>query len=264
MHNFKIPSAFCFDKGGTIAIKYCAIPEQSFALTLKHFNAPLPGAIIRQWMGLDKRVHCEKLLEECSKRGKILDLNATFDYFTHTQNQLLEDAEIIPHAEGALKAIQKARIPILGTTGFYRKSTDIVLERTGLKKYFDHTVSADESKDSSRSGIVKAVLERAKIKPSASVIFISDSKNDVMNVRTNIPNIKIIGVSRFSTHMNICSLEEEKALPEAELKIRERAAAEILKEAGADEVISDLSYLPRLFDCLQFSFVFESPLPPSM
>ncbi|MDT0409395.1 MULTISPECIES: HAD family hydrolase [Streptomyces] len=146
------------------------------------------------------------------------------------RTELLRDGHLMP---GAVEALAAARadadlVPSI-VTGNLRQSAEIKLAAFGLTEYVDVSLGGYASDDPHRPALVRvaqARAERAHGRPftRANTVIIGDSLQDVRTGREG--GARVIGVASGTT------------------------AAEALADAGADEVLSDLTDPVRLLELI--------------
>ncbi|OON74924.1 HAD family hydrolase [Streptomyces tsukubensis] len=146
------------------------------------------------------------------------------------QVELLRDGHLMPGAVEALAAVRGDAdfVPSI-VTGNLRESAEIKLAAFGLTDYVDVSLGGYASDDPHRPALVRiaqARVERAHGRPftRANTVIIGDSLQDVRTGREG--GARVIGVASGTT------------------------AAEALADAGADEVLSDLTDPVRLLELI--------------
>ncbi|MEU6441489.1 haloacid dehalogenase-like hydrolase [Streptomyces sp. NPDC047046] len=144
--------------------------------------------------------------------------------------ELLRDGHLMPGAVEALAAVRADAdlVPSI-VTGNLRESAEIKLAAFGLTDYVDVPLGGYASDDPHRPALVRiaqARAERAHGRPftRANTVIIGDSLQDVRAGREG--DARVIGVASGTT------------------------AAEALADAGADEVLSDLTDPVRLLELI--------------
>ncbi|EGJ76280.1 putative phosphatase [Streptomyces sp. Tu6071] len=146
------------------------------------------------------------------------------------RSELLRDGHLMPGAVEALAAVRADAdlVPSI-VTGNLRESAEIKLAAFGLTEYVDVSLGGYASDDPHRPALVRiaqARVERAHGWPftRANTVIIGDSLQDVRTGREG--GARVIGVASGTT------------------------AAEALADAGADEVLSDLTDPVRLLELI--------------
>lgn len=246
-----------FDLGGTVIIPYCYIPEMAFDITLKKYGITLAPEVIRGPMGKKKSDHLKELAalpkfqQQWTAKYKKLpipsDIDSVYKAYEAVQDELLkEQAKYIPHAEAALRGLKLEGISAVATTGFHANTTKKLSAKLKLNDHFQMIVSADQVFDSSRSGMIRKAMHEHGIseRDADKVVFVTDSKNDVLDVKKKLPGMHVIGTAGFGTHMEVSNDNEANALTKETWIAKTKKAQAILQEAGADKVIGSLYELP--------------------
>ena len=267
-----IIKACIFDLSGTIIDRYSITPLLSLQKAFIKRGVKVDGNIIRKDMGIAKREHIHKLLNNKTiqndwlKNNKLNGITKEELYKDFKKIQKIETIERmkqIPEVLNCYRYLRDNNISIGVTTGFDKKQTELVkslLETNNI--YLDSYVSSTclkSQKGRPEPFMIFKNMENLDINYSRQIIKIDDT---VSGIKEGLnADCITVGVARWSTYMNINSRKEMLELDNTIInnyhvyvKNREllekklRYSKEVLKESGAHYVIETLDELPKIVE----------------
>ncbi len=252
--------ALVLDWSGTISDAYVIAPAVVFVEVFRRQGVEISMEEARGPMGLRKDLHIRALTEdpEIAARWEAVkgrpptqaDVDAMFADFVPLQLEALRGrTTLLPGVGEVLNAFQKQGLKIGVSTGFTRAMVDILLE-DAIRQGFtpDATVAGDEVINGARPKphMVFRNMDLMDITDVKSVVKCDDTASGVGEALN--AGCWGVGLVRYSNYMNISSLQEAEAMPEAEMARRAERTREILTRAGAHYVIDSLVDLPAVVD----------------
>ncbi len=250
--------ALVLDWSGTIADAYVIAPAVVFVEVFRKQGVEISMEEARGPMGLRKDLHIRKLTEDpdiAARWEKVkgrpptqADVDAMFADFVPMQLEVLRNhTALLPGVKDVLVDLQKQGIKIGASTGFTRAMVDVLLEdciKQGLEP--DATVAGDEVINGARPKphMVFRNMDLMDISDVRSVVKCDDTTSGIGEALN--AGCWGVGLVRYSNYMNINSLEEAEAMPEAEIRRRMALTRDILTRAGAHYVIDSLVEMPRV------------------
>ena len=255
--------ACIFDLGGTIVDRYSLTPFLSLKKVFKNYNISVTNNLIFKDMGKNKKDHLIDILSDQNITGqwsrnynrvpnkKDVDYLMK-DFYEIQTNYSTIMIDILPETRECIDYLQFNYIQTGVTTGFNRENMDIIkdkLERNQI--YLDSYVSSTCLDKPSRPYpyMIQKNMENLNINDPKEVIKVDDT---VVGIHEGLrANCWTVGVARWSTNMNIYSIEDAYGFSEWEIQDRLENSRNILKEAGADYVIDTLDELPRVIESIK-------------
>ena len=244
------------DWSGTTADIYVLAPAVVFVEVFKKHGVEISMAEARGPMGLRKDLHIKELTKEPEIRdrwkgvhGKDPDqgnVDAMFADFVPMQLDCLRQyTTLLPDVAEVTQKFQKEGIKIGSTTGFVRSMVDILEADAKTQGYVpDASVAGDEVAHGARPKpfMVYRNLDLLDVHPIQSVVKVDDTVSGVGEALE--AGCWGVGIARYSNYMDVDSLDQAEAMPEAEIQRRLEHTREILRKSGAHYVIDELAELP--------------------
>jgi phosphonoacetaldehyde hydrolase len=254
------------DWSGTLVDAYVLAPAVVFVDVFKKFGINMSMTEARGPMGLRKDLHIGELLkldsvqQQWFKKYNVFPGNKErdrlFGHFISMQIECLPTySKIIPGADVITRMLKKDFDLKLGlSTGFTKGMSDVLraeAEKQGV--ILDTTVAGDEVESGARPSpsMINKNLDRMKTNfPIQSVLKVDDT---VSGIGEGInAGCWTAAVYKWSTYMNIDSLEQAKTLTKEELDERSKKSKAILEKSGAHYVIDDITKLPYVVQDINY------------
>ena len=264
-----------FNLNGTLVDKYSLSTKLSLRDAFYFKNIIVPKNLLQKNIERDKLDHIEKILKDkiimnlwkikYERMPNENDKLEIYDYF----NKLMlknKDIEIIPQTYRCLRYLKKNNIKIGITTDLSEPLMDSIIRKFDLDKYIDSKVSSTSLDLPGRQEpyMIKYNMRNMGIDNTTNIIKIDDR---CIGIKEGInANYYTVGVSRWSSHMNIKSIEESYLMDKINKidninnfkdyynysifneKIKE--SIKVLKNSKADFVIRTLEDLPRTINVI--------------
>ena len=171
-------------------LKGCKAPVIPFDEVLRKHKIAVDWATIRKPMGLFKRTHLQKLLEDEHVKTQFRkshgrdwsekDLDQMFEEFQPILNEVIVKDELARPIEGAHECIQKLREAgiLVGCDTGYTKAASTVLRRVLKEKYrvvFDVTTDAESVKGRPSPFMIFDCMDKANVYPVEAVVKVDDT-----------------------------------------------------------------------------------------
>ncbi len=250
--------AVILDWSGTTADAYVIAPAVVFVEVFKTQGVDISMLEARGPMGLRKDLHIKALTEDPDIRDRWKgvhgknpdqgDVDRMFADFVPKQLDCLKKyTTLLPGVAETTQKIQKDGVKIGSTTGFVRSMVDI-LEADAKKQGYtpDASVAGDDVVHGARPKpfMVYKNLDLLDVHPIQSVIKVDDTISGVGEALE--AGCWGVGIVKYSNYMNINTLEEADALPQAEIERRQAFTRETLQKAGAHYVIDEFPQLLKV------------------
>ena len=250
--------ACIFDLGGTIVDKYSLTPfltlQKIFANKKIHVN----NNLIFKDMGIDKRDHIFKIIshKNISKQWSTIngeypdefDIHNLFNDFKRIQSDYCKNLmTILPETPDCIEYLKRNKILIGSTTGFNQENMEIIKEKLEFHNLsLDSYVSSTCLNKHSRPYpyMIQENMNLLDIHNPRSVIKIDDTAVGIQEGQN--ANCWTVGVARWSTNMNIYTIDDAYSLELHELQDNLKRSRKRLVESGADYVIDTLDELPNV------------------
>ena len=273
--------ACILDWSGTTVDKYAIAPVEAVCKLFENEKIPITKEEARGPMGIRKDLHIRAILQNENVNQRWLEQHVTktitksvlgsvpwpqkivkpseknveelFEKFVPLQEEVLKNyTKLIPGVIGSTHWMQHTMgIKIGLTTGFMNSMSEILLE-SAIKQGFvpDCVVSGDDVEHGSRPKpfMVYKNMEMLNAWPIESIVKVDDTAEGVSEGLA--AGCWTVGVSRYSTYMNIDSLEHEESLSEEEMKERHEYSKNKLKQAGAHFVVDAVYDLPSVISII--------------
>jgi phosphonoacetaldehyde hydrolase len=247
-----------FDWAGTTVDHGCMAPVAAFVQAFADQGVHVSAAEARAPMGLAKRDHVRKLLENdaISQRWQIAharawdenDVSRLYERFIPLQMEVVDQhAELVPGLLECVKKLRARSIRIGATTGYFREAAARVYLAAKTQGYEPDVSLCAEDVPAGRPApwMIYHIMEKLDVYPPSSVLKIGDTVPDIeegLNAGT-----WSIGVTRTGSEIGLTRTDFEALDPEQRNQ-RLLGARNLLRAAGAHAVIDSLEELPDLVD----------------
>jgi phosphonoacetaldehyde hydrolase len=231
-------SAIILDWAGTTVDYGCFAPVNAFIAAFDAFGIKVGVEEIRAPMGLPKRKHIEKMLENMGysyTQKEVAQIYARFEPALFEMLPLY--TEPLPGVIEAVERIRGMGIAIGSTTGYNQAMMDVITPLAKEKGYApDCMICPDDTNEIGRPYpyMVWHNLEKLGISSIHKVLKVGDTEADMQEGKN--AGCLSIGVLKGSSMLALDG-DEETALQK-------------YMEAGANYVIEDISALPALIESL--------------
>ncbi len=248
--------AVILDWSGTTADAYVLAPAVVFVAVFKKHGVEIAMPEARGPMGLRKDLHIKALTEVPEIRERWKEVHGAYpdqgavdrmfaDFVPMQLDCLRQFTTLLPGVAETTQEMQKQGIKIGSTTGFLRPMVDI-LETDARKQGYapDASVAGDEVEHGARPKpfMLYRNLDLLDAHPVQSVVKVDDTVSGVGEALE--AGCWGVGIARYSNYMDVDSLDQAEAMPEAEIQRRLEHTREILRKSGAHYVIDELAELP--------------------
>ncbi|MEZ4664391.1 MAG: phosphonoacetaldehyde hydrolase [Caldilineaceae bacterium] len=220
------------DWSGTTADAYVIAPAVVFVEVFQKYGVEISMTEARGPMGLRKDLHIKALTETPTIRERWKathgqypdqsDVDAMFKDFVPMQLACLPQyAGLLPGVVEMADKLKADGIKIGVSTGFTRPMVDILLKHAREQGFHpDCTVAGDEVIHGARPRpfMVYRNLDIMDVHPIQAVVKVDDTTSGVGEGLE--AGCWAVGIARYSNYMNINTLAEAEALPEAEIQRR--------------------------------------------
>ena len=249
--------ALVLDWSGTIVDRYAIAPTEAFRGVFLRQGVEITPAEARAPMGLRKDLHIKSIAQDdavfwrWNQRRRLPPSESIFremyeDYTNHQVSIMPRYCDLLPGVAEVSDEIRKRFGVKLGTTtGFPGEVVETILEEVRLQGYQpDAAVASDQVENGTRPKpfMLYRNLEMMDISPIQSVLKVDDTVSGIEEGRS--AGCWTLGLSRYSSYMEIDSLEDEQSLTSEQLTQKNKKSAAKLWRAGAHYVIDDFYGLP--------------------
>ena len=253
--------AIVLDWAGTTVDYGSRAPIIAFKNAFAHFSIDLSEATIRQDIGLDKMTHVRKLLQEPEISGS-WEANHPTIPLTHAAEKiyaqfqleinkvLVATADLKPGVTDLVRFANSHHIQLATTTGYTQAMLDQILPLAAEQGYNPaYNITSEQTNHVGRpkSDMVDLAMKKMEISDPTHVIKVGDTVNDVLEGKN--AGVISIGVAEGGNLIGLSQQAFDQLTVEERARYRIKAAA-ILKEAGADEIINNLTDLIPLIESL--------------
>jgi phosphonoacetaldehyde hydrolase len=253
----RIPAVF-LDWAGTVVDHGSLAPVRALEDIFAEHGVPVKRLLVRRYMGLAKKDHIRKILEEpevaagwLALHGATPDERDVVQLYARFEPQMLEllagYAEVISGAAETVEALRAKGIKIAGTTGYTRP----MLERLELlaagQGYRTDKSLAPEDVGAGRPypWMCFQLAIDLRIYPLSACVKIGDTASDIEEGRN--AGMWTIGLTRSGNSVGLT--ERDWAAIDAAEKSRRIAAADAeLKAAGAHLTAESIAHILPLLD----------------
>jgi len=231
-------NAIILDWAGTTVDYGCFAPVNAFISAFESFGIKANIEETRAPMGLPKRKHIEKMLENMGRSYTQKEVEQIYARFEPALFKVLPShAEPLPGVIEAIEKIREMGIAIGSTTGYTQAMMDVVVPLAKEKGYApDCVVCPDDTNEMGRPYpyMLWRNLEKLGISSIHKVLKVGDTEADMHEGKN--AGCLCAGVLKGSSMLALNGDEE--------------TARQKYMEAGADYVIEDISELPALIKSL--------------
>jgi len=230
--------AVILDWAGTTVDYGCFAPVNAFIAAFEAFGIKVGVKETRAPMGLPKRKHIEKMLEnmECSYTQE--DVDKIYERFEPALFEVLaKHTDPLPGVIEAVDHIRKMGIKIGSTTGYTKAMMDVVVPAAKEKGYAPNCIVCPDDTDGLGRPYPYMIwrnLEKLSILSIHNTLKIGDTEVDMQEGKN--AGCLCVGVLKGSSMLALLGNEE--------------ISRKKYIEAGADYVIEDISALPALIESL--------------
>ena len=242
MPESKIPAVF-LDWAGTAVDHGSIAPVSALETIFKDFGLHAPRPIIRRFMGLAKKDHIRKMLEEPEIRAQWIalhqappgerDVEAMYANFEPQMMEALAGyAEVISGVIAAVAVMRDRGLKIVGTTGYTRPMLDRLEQLAAQQGYRTDRSLAPEDAGGGRPfpWMCYRLALDLHIYPLHACVKIGDTESDMAEGRN--AGMWTIGVTRSGNAVGVPE-KEWPTIPEEEQKKLLTVAEQELRSAGA-------------------------------
>jgi phosphonoacetaldehyde hydrolase len=254
-------SAVILDWAGTTVDYGSFAPMDAFIAAFEAFGINPGIEEIRVHMGLPKKKHIEKILENkrlaAHWREKHRsshtqnDADQIYKHFEkHLFNVLAVHAEPLPGVTESVRQIRKMGIAVGSTTGYTRAMMDVIVPLAKDKGYApDCIICPDDTGGIGRPYpyMLWRNLEKLGISSIRNVLKVGDTAADIEEGKN--AGVLAVGVIAGSNMLGLTETEAVEADDARRGELCEEARNKYMA-AGADYVIKDISALPELIEFL--------------
>jgi phosphonoacetaldehyde hydrolase len=230
--------AIILDWAGTTVDYGCFAPVNAFIAAFEAFGTKVTVKETRTPMGLPKRKHIEKMLENMGRSYTQKEVDQIYARFEPALFEVLaKHTDPLPGVIEAAQHIREMGVAIGSTTGYTQAMMDVVVPLAKEKGYApDCMVCPDETGGVGRPYpyMLWRNLEKLGIESIHNVLKIGDTEADMQEGKN--ADCLCVGILKGSSML---ALNED-----------EEISRQKYMEAGADYVLEDISALPALIKSL--------------
>jgi len=248
-----------FDWAGTVVDCGVFAPVRAFQKIFENEGVVISDEETRGPMGVHKRVHIEKILENPSVKQRWQtkhdrpsnkeDVERMYNQFIPQQKLLLRDySKVIEGVVPVVRSLQKRfGIKIGSTTGYPTPILKDLLEQAAVQGYVpDSSVAADEVPQARPCPhMIWLTAIRLDIFPIEAIVKVDDT---IDGIREGLAaGCWTVGVTKTGNYM-AASEDDLRTMPEKEYEERLQRAYDTLAESGAHYLIDSVVELPVVID----------------
>ena len=245
------------DWSGTVIDKYSNAPIKALQKLFKNNGIEITEEEARIPMGKRKYEHIELIMnhnhfkerwhKKYNNYPKKIDIDKIYNKFIPIQKEIIYNyCDLIPGTQKTIYELKKKHKLKIGlTTGFTSDITDIILDQVSKKGFTpDSVVSGDDVKNGNRPNpyMIYKNMDNLNISPIEAILKVDDTANGIEEGLE--AGCWTVGVSRYSTYMNINDSTHESILSGYDIEERHNYSKEKLRKSCAHYVIDDVCYLP--------------------
>lgn len=250
-----------FDWAGTTVDYGCFAPVKAFMDSFAHYGIEVTIEETRKPMGMLKKDHVRTMfnMERISKEWEKVhgskwtekDVENVYNQFEDKLFAILHNyASPKPHVLETVIKLRKMGLKIGSTTGYTDAMMEIVIKKAEEQGYKpDFWISADSVNGKGRPNpyMIFENLKKLEVSNVKNAIKVGDTVSDIKEGVN--AGVWTVGIIEGSSDLGL-SLEEFNKLSDDERKALCKKTEQNFRNAGADFVIKDISYLPELIKCL--------------
>lgn len=182
-----------FDIAGTIIEDHGEVVS-SFHAALKKNGISATEAELSEWKGASKQEVIRHFVAREPGEPSQSKIDQTYSDFRRLLEEHYRTVTPIAGAEQMFAWLRERDILIATTTGFYREVNDLILEKTGWKKWFAASISSSDVKQGRPAPfMIFRAMEEASVSSVAEVINVGDTPLD-LQAGSNAGVAGVIGV----------------------------------------------------------------------
>ena len=249
------------DWSGTVIDKYSNAPIKALQKLFKNNGIEITEEEARIPMGKRKYEHIELIMKQPHFKEKWYkkynnypkknDIDKIYNRFIPIQKEIIYNyCDLTPGTKESIKQLKNIHKLKIGlTTGFTSDITDIILDQVSKKGFTpDSVVSGDDVKNGNRPNpyMIYKNMDNLNISPIEAILKVDDTTNGIEEGLE--AGCWTVGVSRYSTYMNINDTSHESILSDYDIEEKHNYSKEKLRKACAHYVIDDVSCLPYVVE----------------
>jgi 2-aminoethylphosphonate--pyruvate transaminase/phosphonoacetaldehyde hydrolase len=253
--------AIILDWAGTTVDYGSRAPIIAFKNAFAHYGVALSEASIRQDIGIDKKSHVRKILQQPeiannweAAHPTIPLATATDEVYRQFQHEITQVlSETAQLKSGMTELIQFANdhhIQLATTTGYTQAMLDQLLPlaaEQGYQPLVNITSEQTNHVGRPQPAMVELAMQKLNVTDPAHVIKVGDTINDVLEGKN--AGVISVGVVEGGNLIGLSQSEFEQLQIEDRDRYQMKAAA-ILTEAGADEIVMNIADLIPLIESI--------------
>ena len=257
MPSHKIPAIF-LDWAGTVVDHGSIAPVQALKNIFDQFGIAVPRPLVRRYMGLAKKDHVRKLLQEpeVKQQWRALrnavpqerDVDAIYAGFEPQMMEVLSGyATVISGVVDAVEAMRARGMKIAGTTGYTRSMLDRLEVLAATQGYRTDRSLAPEDAGGGRPypWMCYRLAIDLRIYPLSSCVKIGDTESDIQEGLN--AGMWTIGVTRSGNTVGLSEADWLQLDPREQAKLLACAEQE-LRAAGAHYTAETVAHALPLLD----------------
>ena len=260
-------AAVVLDLSGTTVDPYVLAPTLAIKSAFAKYHIDVSSKLVRKFMGIRKDHHINRILAHKDVRTAWEAVHSTTPrpgiegkmLFSALMKELPEAVKKFcqptPGTVEAFEELRRMDIKIGASTGFDRKIVNLLqplMEKQDV--VFDCIVAGGDVPRSNRPlpWMLYQNMFDLGVDDVRQVVKVDDTRSGILEGKF-AGAAASVGVARYSNYMGVDSLFHASQLKNEALEARARESADMLRGAGADHVMADLSELPELIRALQDS-----------
>jgi phosphonoacetaldehyde hydrolase len=253
----KIPAVF-LDWAGTVVDHGSIAPVHALEIIFHEYGIAAPRPLVRRHMGLAKKDHIRKLLEEPYVQEQWLALHHALPresdceiMYASFEPQMMEVlagyGTVISGVVEAVASMRARGIKIAGTTGYTRPMLDRLETIAATQGYRTDRSLAPEDAGGGRPfpWMIYRLAMDLHIYPLVHCVKIGDTESDISEGRN--AGMWTIGVTRTGNAVGLTESDWSKLDPEEQRKLLACAELE-LRSAGADYTAESVAHVLPILD----------------
>lgn len=182
-----------FDIAGTIIEDHGEVLS-SFRAALEKNGISATEAELREWKGASKQEVIRHFVARAPGESSQSRIDQTYADFRRLLEEHYRTVTPIAGAEQTFAWLREYDILIATTTGFYREVNNLILEKTGWKKWFAASISSSDVKQGRPAPfMIFRAMEEARVSSVAEVVNVGDTPLD-LQAGSNAGVAGVVGV----------------------------------------------------------------------